>query len=239
MCSRSRCLGLRGALRWRRRSAPLPLIVCAAGIAAAASGLAVAQPPVPDNLQPLVKLHDTHVLDAGPAVVSSTDADVFVARGGDLVDVAVTRQIAAGGSFQTDIAEGTASPATLAALQNALGAGHPGVQSGVCFAELLPLGSTFRYTISWFGLHGRSTTFTLTNQGDAAGACSAAEIAMATAIFDFVAAVLADPATTHRHSTCSANADCGGGQLCCPACAVPDCAKQCHAPVNGGCPLIP
>src|SRR6185369_14850670 len=114
--------------------------------------------------QPLVKLHKTHLLVAGPSPpIRSTDDDVLITVGGELFSTAVTRELVPGARFQTTIAQGTSSPAALAALNGALAAGHPARLSGVCGANLVPLGSDFRYEITWFGGHGRTSTFTLTS----------------------------------------------------------------------------
>jgi hypothetical protein len=211
----------------------LLLALCAWG------GLApcLAQP----SFQPLVKLHDTRINAAGPALVSSTDDDVLITVGGDLVSTAVTRQFTLGSHFQTTIAQGTASPSALAALNGALAAGHPAQLSGVvCAADLLPLGSTFRYQITWFGSHNRSSTFTLTNESNGASRCTPGEIAIATAILTLEAEVLADPATRFTRSSCASDADCAAGQLCCYPCGFPGCSNVCTPiPSGGRCPLIP
>src|SRR5436309_3023388 len=175
---------------WSRGGRPLLLLAfCAWGSLAPC----LAQQP---GLQPLVKLHKMLTLVAGPSPpVSSTDDDVLITVGGDLVSTAVTRQLVPGSHFQTTIAQGNASPASLAALNGALAAGHPAQLSGVCGANLVPLGSTFRYQITWFGGHGRTSTFTLTNVGDGVTRCTQGQIAIATAILALEDEVLADPAT--------------------------------------------
>jgi hypothetical protein len=210
------------------------------GLAMAGVGsLALAQAPASPDLHPLVKLHDTHSLAAGPALVSATDHDLFITRGGVLDTILVTRQSASGASFETETARGTGSATALAALESALGAAHVGQQSGVCNTELFPLGSTFRYEITWFGRFAHESSFILTNLGDATTDCSPQQLQIASALLAFESSVLADPATVIERSSCASNADCSNGLLCCPACAVPGCAHQCTAAVNGGCPLIP
>jgi hypothetical protein len=149
------------------------------------------------GLEPLVKLHKTLLLVAGPSpAIRSTDDDVLITVGGELFSTAVTRNLVPGAPFETTIAQGTGSPAALAALNQALAAGHPARLSGVCGANLVPLGSTFRYQITWFGSHGRTSTFTLTNNGPP---CTNDEIAIATAILSLENEVLADPATHIIH----------------------------------------
>jgi hypothetical protein len=192
------------------------------------------------SLQPLVKLHDTRINAAGPTLVGSTDDDVLITVGGDLVSTAVTRQFLPGSHFQTTIAQGTASPTALAALNRALAAGHPAQLSGVCAADLVPLGSTFRYQITWFGSHGRTSTFTLTNAGDVPGPpCTPEEIAIAVAILSMEDEVLADPATHFTRSSCASDADCAGGQRCCYPCGIPGCSNVCTTVSNGQCPAFP
>jgi hypothetical protein len=192
------------------------------------------------GFRPLVKLHNTHITETGPVVVGSTDDDVLVTVGGDLVSTAVTRRFFPGALFQTTIAQGTASPAALAMLNEALAAGHPARLSGVCGANIVPLGSSFRYQITWFGGHGRTSTFTLTNEGDGVTLCPHDEIAIATAILALEDEVLTDPATRFTRSSCESDADCAAGELCCYPCGIPGCSNFCTRVVSGGrCPLIP
>lgn len=192
------------------------------------------------SFMPLVKLHDTRINAAGPTLVGSTDDDVLITVGGELVSTAVTRRFLPGSHFQTTIAQGTASPAALAALNAALAAGHPAQLSGVCAADIVPLGSTFRYQITWFGGHSRTSTFTLTNQGDGVIHCTQGQTAIATAILALEDEVLADPATRFTRSSCETDADCAAGQLCCYPCGIPGCSNVCTRVVSGGrCPLLP
>jgi hypothetical protein len=192
------------------------------------------------GLQPLVKLHKTHLLVAGPSPpIRSTDDDVLITVGGELFSTAVTRELVPGAHFQTTIAQGTSSPAALAALNQALAAGHPVRLSGVCGANLVPLGSTFRYQITWFGSHGRTSTFTLTNEGDGTSPCTHDPIAIATAILALENEVLADPATHFTRSSCASNADCASGELCCYPCGIPGCSNVCMQVSGGRCPAFP
>ena len=222
---------------WSRGGRPLLLLAfCALG------GLApcLAQQP---GLEPLVKLHKTLLLVAGPSPpIRSTDDDILITVGGELFSTAVTRELVPGAHFETTIAQGTSSPAALAALNQALAAGHPARLSGVCGANLVPLGSTFRYEITWFGSHGRTSTFTLTNTGDVPGPpCTPEEIAIAVAILSMEDEVLADPATHFTRSSCASDADCVGGELCCYPCGIPGCSNVC-TPVSGSggrCPALP
>jgi hypothetical protein len=192
------------------------------------------------SYQPMLKLHDRHVTAAGPRLVSSTDDDVLVLLDGHLSSTAVTRQLVPGAQYQTRIALGSGPAAAFAALKSAFVQGHPGFQNGVCSAELLPLGSSFRYEITWFGRQGHAATFTLTNQEAGARPCTPAQIAMATAVLTYEAAVLATPGTTLLRSSCASDADCPASQLCCYPCGIPGCTNQCTPIVAGGhCPLLP
>jgi hypothetical protein len=192
------------------------------------------------SYQPMLKLHDRHVIAAGPRLVSSTDDDVLILFDGHLSSTAVTRQLVPGAQYQTRISLGSGPAAAFAALKSAFAAGRPGLQNGACSAELLPLGSSFRYQITWFGRQGRVATFTLTNQEAGAGPCTPAQIAMATAVLTYEAAVLAEPGTTLLRSSCASDADCPAGQLCCYPCGIPGCTNQC-TPIAAGehCPLLP
>jgi hypothetical protein len=196
------------------------------------------------GLEPLVKLHKTLLLVAGPSPpIRSTDDDILITVGGELFSTAVTRELVPGAHFETTIAQGTSSPAALAALNAALAAGHPARLSGVCGAsDFVPLGSTFRYEITWFGGHGRTSTFTLTNTGDVPGPpCTHDQIAIAVTILSLEDEVLADPATHFTRSSCASDADCAGGELCCYPCGIPGCSNAC-TPVSGSggrCPALP
>jgi len=56
---------------------------------------------------------------------------------------------------------------------------------------------------------------------------------------DFLASLSTVPAFL-PDTSCTTNAQCPPGQLCCRACGTPDCtAKACFVPMNGHCPLIP
>jgi hypothetical protein len=194
------------------------------------------------GLQPLVKLHKTHLLVAGPSPpIRSTDDDVLITAGGDLFSTAVTRNLVPGAHFETTIAQGTSSPAALAALNQALAAGHPARLGGVCVANLVPTGSDFRYQITWFGGHGRTSTFTLTNTGDVPGPpCTHDQIAIAVAILSLEDEILADPATHFTRSSCASDADCARGELCCYPCGIPGCSNVCTPVIAGGrCPALP
>jgi hypothetical protein len=196
-------------------------------------------PPFPD-LHPLVELHDTHVLAAGPALISSMDQNVLITHGGTLVAVQVTRHLVSGASFETEIAQGAGSAADLTKLEDALAAADIRPLGGVCSANLFPLGSSFHLVITWYGRNGRTAFLTMIDGPEATPPCTPAQTALASAILAFETAVLADPTTIIQRSGCLADIDCAGGLLCCPACAVPNCEKQCTVPrTGGGCPLIP
>lgn len=47
------------------------------------------------------------------------------------------------------------------------------------------------------------------------------------------------PSPTFRSTTCSSNADCPTGQLCCYPCGIPDCEWVCMTPWRNRCPPIP
>jgi hypothetical protein len=221
-----------GSRGWR---SVWPSFWMAALFAAAAFAPCLAQV----SYQPMVKLHDRRVNAAGPRLVSSTDDDVLILLDGHLSSTAVTRQLVPGARYQTRIALGSGPAAAFAALKSAFAGGRPGLQSGVCSAELLPLGSSFRYEITWFGHQGHAATFTLTNQ-ETAKPCTPDQIAMATAILTYEAVVLSQPGTTLLGSSCASDADCQAGQLCCYPCGIPGCANQCTPiPAGQSCPLLP
>jgi hypothetical protein len=212
--------------------AAILFLLCPAGL--------VAQPPASGGLQPLVKLHDVDVIAAGPALTRSVDQDVFVAGDGTLVSVTVAADLTAGSGFASTIVRGVGSPAALAALRQALGQDRVGTLAGSCNAEIQPLGSSYTFGISWFGKGDRTSRFSITNQGDAGSACSAAELGVLQAIETFQAGVIADPATQISSSACTSNRQCPDGLLCCRACGIPDCAHACLRPAKDGqCPLFP
>jgi hypothetical protein len=217
---------------WPRGWRPILLLALWGGLAPC-----LAQP----GLQPLVKLHDTRVNAAGPTLIGSTDDDLLITVDGSLVSTAVTRRFLPGSRFQTTIAMGNGSPAAVAALNRALAAGHPAQLSGTCAANnLLPLGSSCRYRITWFGSHSRTSTFTLTNEGDGTTVCTPDQIAIATAILTFESAVLADPSTRFLRSSCASDNDCAAGELCCYPCGIPGCSNVCTPIAPGGrCPALP
>ena len=49
------------------------------------------------------------------------------------------------------------------------------------------------------------------------------------------------PAPIFVQTSCTTNADCPTGQLCCQACGAPGCGRQmaCFQPIKGRCPLVP
>jgi hypothetical protein len=47
------------------------------------------------------------------------------------------------------------------------------------------------------------------------------------------------PSPTFLSTTCSSNADCPTGQLCCYPCGIPDCEFVCMTPWRNRCPPIP
>jgi hypothetical protein len=201
---------------------------------------AVAQPPAPGALRPMLKLHDTEILAAGPAITRTVDQDIFVAEDGTLVSVTVAADLLAGSGFASTIIRGAGSSAQLDALRTALYQNRVGLLSGSCDTELRPLGSTFTIGISWFGRGSRSSQFTITNQGNSGRTCSPREPAVLQAIETFQAGVIADPATEIQSSACTSTGQCPSGLLCCSACGIPDCAHACLRPaVDGRCPAFP
>jgi len=70
--------------------------------------------------------------------------------------------------------------------------------------------------------------------------------APATAAAASFVALLAVPAPVPapifmQTTSCTTNADCPTGQLCCQACGAPGCGRQmaCFQPIKGRCPLVP
>ncbi|HZF12329.1 MAG TPA: hypothetical protein VFE33_26370 [Thermoanaerobaculia bacterium] len=47
------------------------------------------------------------------------------------------------------------------------------------------------------------------------------------------------PAPEFLSTTCTSNADCPMGQLCCYPCGIDGCSKVCMAPFHGHCPFFP
>ncbi len=206
----------------------LVLSLAGAGAAAALDG------------SPLLKLHDRHTTAAGPANVSFVDQDLFVSRSGEAVLVSVNRSLLDDTPFTTTIARGTAKPDQLAALNVALTAARPSRFAGECAAELFPLGSSFRVTLSWFGNGSRTSTLTLTNEGTAARPCPAASVALLQAVYAFEQALLLSPSTSFESSVCQIDRQCPTGLKCCYPCGIPGCQNRCMAPdPNGECPAFP
>lgn len=202
------------------------------GVAAQAVG--------PSSL-PLVKLHDTHTSAAGPAVTRFVDQDVFVARDGKMVSLTVAADLLTGSGFTTTLVNGTGSADAVAALRTAFFEGRVSQLSGSCGAELMPLGSTFSFGISWFGNGSRTSHATITNEGAPAGACTQQELGILQAIEAFQAGVIADPATHVSSSACTSDRQCPDGLLCCNPCPFGPpfaCADFCMRPASTGrCPL--
>jgi len=215
--------------RIRRASILGPVLLLAGASAAAAV-----------DLRPLLKLHDRHTTAAGPADVAFVDQDLFVSRSGEAVLVSVNRGLLDNTPFTTTIARGTAKPAQLAALNAALAAARPSQFSGVCFAELFPLGSSFRITLSWFGIASRTSVLTLTDDGTAVAPCAAAALALLQAAFAFEQALLINPQTSRESSVCKEDLQCPFGLKCCYPCGIPGCENRCIPPSpNGNCPQFP
>ena len=215
------------------------LALAAALLPLLATGLA-AQPASSTFLEPLVKLHDTAIVEAGPAVVRSLDQDVFVTADGGLSSFTVAADLLAGSGFATTIIRGTSSPAALDALRGALYQNRVRALHGDCSAQLLPLGSSFTFGVTWFGRGSHVGRFALTNEGPAGGPCSPREIGVHQAIQDFQSTVIADPGTEIVSSACTSDRQCPNGLLCCYPCGIPGCNNACGRPAeNGSCPLIP
>lgn len=47
------------------------------------------------------------------------------------------------------------------------------------------------------------------------------------------------PAPEFLSTTCTSNADCPTGKLCCYPCGIDGCSKVCMAPFHGHCPFFP
>ena len=192
------------------------------------------------DMRPLLKLHDRHTTAAGPANVSFVDQDLFVSRSGEAVLISVNRGLLDNTSFTTTIARGTATPAQLAALNIALTAARPSRFSGECAAELFPLGSSFRITLSWFGNGSRTSVLTLTNEGTAVRPCPAASVALLQAVYAFEQALLLGPLASLESSVCKEDLQCPFGLKCCYPCGIPGCENRCMPPgQDGHCPAFP
>jgi hypothetical protein len=192
------------------------------------------------DLRPLVEVHDRHVLAAGPANVAFVDQHLLVARDGTAVFTSVNRGLLGNDPFATTIANGQASPASLATLSAALVAARPIQLSGVCHTELFPLGSSFRITMSWFGVTSRQSLFTLSNDGTATQSCSPGVVALFQAVQELQRALLLDPATTLSSPVCQGGSQCPAGLLCCYPCGIAGCQNRCGRPAsNGECPAFP
>jgi hypothetical protein len=185
-------------------------------------------------------MHDRHILAEGPADVAFVDEDLLVTRDGTVSIHSVNRGLAPGEPFATTIADGQASPARLAALNAALAAAKPSQFSGVCHAGLFPLGSSYRFTLSWYGVTSRQSLLTVTNDGTATQGCPLGVTDLLQAAMALEVAVLTDPQTTLKSPTCTDQFQCPGGLLCCYPCGIPGCQNRCTPPANNGhCPLIP
>lgn len=193
------------------------------------------------NLQPLVTVQDRHTTAAGPAYVAFVDQDLFVSRGGDVELISINRALFASTPFATTLARGVAPPAAFAALNLALSQAHPAAFSGECFAELFPLGSSFRITLAWFGRGTRSGSVTLTSDGPVTGGSCAPEVlAVLQAAWALEQATLADTGTALESSVCANDAQCPAGLKCCYPCGIPGCENRCSRPASdGNCPLLP
>lgn len=192
------------------------------------------------DLRPLLKVHDRHTTAAGPANVAFVDQDLFVSRSGEAVLISVNRGLLANTPFATTIARGTATSAQLTALNAALAAARPSRFSGECAAELFPLGSGFRITLSWFGNGSRTSTLTLTNDGTATEPCPAAVLALLQAAYTFEQALLLSPQTSLESSVCKEDFQCPSGLKCCYPCGIAGCENRCMLPSqNGNCPAFP
>jgi hypothetical protein len=192
------------------------------------------------DMRPLLKVHDRHTLAAGPANVAFVDQDLFVSRSGEAVLISVNRALHDNTPFATTIARGTATPAQLAALNVALTAARPARFSGECAAEIFPLGSSFRITLSWFGIASRTSTLTLTNDGTAVVPCPAAVLALLQAAYTFEQALLISPQTSVESSVCKVDLQCPLGLKCCYPCGIAGCENRCMLPSqNGHCPAFP
>ena len=192
------------------------------------------------DLRPLLELHDRHTTAAGPANLSFVDQDLFVSRSGEAMLISVNRGLLDNTPFTTTIARGTATPDQLTALNAALTAARPSRFSGECAAELFPLGSSFRITLSWFGNGARTSTLTLTNEGTAVRPCSAAALALLQAVYAFEQALLLKSLTSLESSVCKEDLQCPPGLKCCYPCGIPGCENRCAQPSQDGhCPAFP
>jgi len=190
--------------------------------------------------RPLLKLHDRHTTAAGPANVAFVDQDLFVSRDGEAVLTSVNRGLLGNTPFTTTFARGAATRDQIAALNAALTAARPSQFSGECAAELFPLGSSFRITLSWFGRTTRTTVLTLTNDGTATEPCPAASLALLQAALAFEQALLTNPQTSRESSVCQEDLQCPFGLKCCYPCGIPGCENRCSPPdQNGNCPAFP
>lgn len=192
------------------------------------------------DLRPLFELHDQHALAAGPALVASVDQNLFVARDGTVAVVSVNRGLLGNDPFATTLASGHATPAQLAPLNVALAAVRPSRLSGVCHAELFPLGSSFRFTMTWFGQISRMSRLTVTNDGTATQSCPLGITDLIQAALELQRTVLIDPQTTLNAPTCTEDLQCAAGLACCYPCGIPGCENRCSRPASDGhCPLLP
>jgi len=209
----------------------LSVLAFALGAPAAAAG---------SDLRPLFELHDVHTLATGPALVASVDQNLFVARDGTVVVISVNRGLLGNTPFATTIANGQATPAQLAPLNAALAAARPTRLSGVCSTELLPLGSSFRFALTWFGQTSRSSRLTVTNDGTATQSCPPGIPELIHAALELQRTVLLDPQTILNAPTCIEDHQCPAGLSCCYPCGIPGCENRCSRPAgNGHCPLLP
>jgi hypothetical protein len=192
------------------------------------------------DLRPLFELHDVHTLATGPALVATVDQNLFVARDGTVVVVSVNRGLLGNGPFATTIANGQAASEQMAALNVALAAVRPGRLSGVCSAELFPLGSSFRFKLTWFGQVSRSSRLTVTNDGTATQSCPPGIPDLIQAALELQRTVLIDPGTSLNAPTCTENDQCPVGLACCYPCGVAGCQNRCMPPASDGhCPAFP
>lgn len=192
------------------------------------------------DFRPLLEMEDRHILAEGPADVAFVDEDLLVARDGTVSLHSVNRGLTPGEPFATTIADGQASPMQLAALNAALAAARPSRFSGVCEAGLFPLGSSYRFTLSWYGVTSRQSQLTVTNDGTATQGCPAGVVELLQAATALEVSVLGDPRTTLKSPDCTDSLQCPAGLLCCYPCGIPGCQNRCMPPAsNGHCPLFP
>lgn len=192
------------------------------------------------DLRPLFELHDVHTLATGPALVASVDQNLFVARDGTVVVISVNRGLLGNDPFATTIANGQAASAQMMALNVALAAVRPGRLSGVCSAELFPLGSSFRFMLTWFGQTSRSSRLTVTNDGTATQSCPPGIANVIQAALELQRTVLIDPQTNLNAPTCTEDLQCPAGLACCYPCGIAGCENRCGRPASDGhCPAFP